>query len=55
MAIRFKTHLIIEKMYGMIIQFETQSFQEGDIICHDLLIRYIKLVNYYRVHVVIAQ
>lgn len=48
-------YLIIEEMYGVIIKLQGQGLQEGDIVCHDLLIGEVKLMDDDGVHMVVRQ
>lgn len=48
-------HLIVEEVHGMVVEFEWQGLEEGDIVGHDLLVREVKLVDDDGVHVVVRQ
>lgn len=49
------TYLIIKEMYSMIIEFQGKSLQKWYVVGHDLLIRKVKFVDNYRIHIVIRQ
>lgn len=36
---------IIEKMDGMRVQFQTECFQEQDVVSHNIFVRKVKLVH----------
>ena len=49
------TYLIVEEVYGMLVQPERERLQEGDVVSHDLLVREVELVHDDRVHVVVGE
>jgi hypothetical protein len=53
-----KTHysviyFIIEEVYGVSIQFQTERLEKRDVVSHDFLIRKIKFMHDDRIHMVI--
>lgn len=49
------TCLIVEKVYGVCVQFQTECLQKEYVIAHDILVGEVKLVHHYGVHMVITQ
>jgi hypothetical protein len=53
-----KTHysviyFIVEEVYGVSIQFQTERLEKRDVVSHDFLIRKIKFMHDDRIHMVI--
>lgn len=48
-------HLIVEEVHSVIVEFQWQGLEEGDVVGHDLLVREVKLVDDDGVHVVVRQ
>lgn len=48
-------NLIVEEVHCVVVEFQGQGLEEGDIVRHDLLIWEIKLVHDYWVDVVVGQ
>lgn len=46
---------VVEEMNGVHIQFQTECFQEQDIIAHDVLVGEIEFVDNNWIHVIVAQ
>lgn len=46
-------HLIVEEVHSVVVEFEGQGLEEGDIVGHDLLVRKVKLVDDDGIHVVV--
>ena len=47
--------LIIEEVYCVLVETKTQRLEEGDVVCHHLLVTEVKLVHNDRVDVVVGQ
>ena len=47
--------LVIEEVYRVLVETKTQRLQEGDVVCHHLLVTEVKLVHNDRVDVVVGQ
>lgn len=49
------SHLIVEEVHCMVVEFQGQGLEEGDVVRHDLLIWEVKLVHDYWVDMVVGQ
>ena len=47
------SHLIIEEMDSVTIQFEGQGLQKRYVVCHDLFVRKVKFMTNNGVHMVV--
>ena len=54
-GIFISAHLVVEEMYGMFVEPEGESLQEGDVVSHDLLVGEIELVDDDGVDVVVGE
>ena len=54
-AMRYCTYLVVEEVYGVLVEPEGERLEEGDIVGHDLLVREVELVHDDGVHVVVGQ
>ena len=48
-------HLVVEEVHRVVVEFQWQGLEEGDVVGHDLLVREVKLVDDDGVHVVVRQ
>lgn len=49
------SYLVVEEVHCVIVEFQRQRFQKGDIVGHDFLIREVKLVHNDGINVIIGQ
>ncbi len=51
----FSPHLVVEEVYGVLVEPEGERLEEGDVVGHHLLVGEVELVHDDGVHVVVGQ
>ena len=49
------TNLVVEEVYGVLVEFEGEGFEEGDVVGEYLLVGEVQLQHYDAVDVVVGQ